>query len=110
MDTRSILEIAGAFAVAIVAISAFMGVHWLFISRRSADLRCWAAENCLEILSSDKKFMLGAGPFKWSTNSRNQLVFFVRVRDSSGRERSGWVRCGSYLGLGKNIEVKWDNA
>jgi len=110
MDTRSILEITGALALAIVLILAFSGVHWLFVSRRRADLRQWAAENGLEILSSDKKYIIGTGPFKWWTNSRNQLVFFVRVRDRGGRERSGWVRCGSYLGPGKDVEVKWDHA
>ena len=38
------------------------------------------------------------------------VIFWVRVRDGGGLERSGWVRCGSYRGgvARSQAEVKWE--
>lgn len=109
-DKQSDMEIIRALLVALVAIAVFIGWFWLHLSRAKALLYSWAAESGFQILSFDKRYMFGTGPFKWWTNSRNQIVYYVRVRDRDGRERSAWVRCGNYFGgvlFSKRTEVKW---
>ena len=111
MDKQSIIEIVRALLIALVAIAAFIGWFWLHLSRAKAILRAWAADGGFQILTFQKSYMIGTGPFKWWTNSRGQIVYHVHVRDTEGRERSGWVRCGSYLGgvlFSKQAEVRWD--
>jgi hypothetical protein len=40
--------------------------------------------------------------FFWTT-SQDQVVYYVTVLDQLGRERRGWVRCGSwFLGMFSN--------
>ena len=79
---------------------------WAF-SRGRTLLNRWAEENNLQILHSELR-TLCAGPFTWKS-SRSQLVYFVRVRDRAGGERSGWVRCGSFWhGISSDkTEVRW---
>ncbi len=111
MDRESVIEIGCALLLAVVIISAFIGLWWLVLSRAKAILRAWAAEAGLQILSFQKKYLIGTGPFKWWTNGRSQIIYYVRVRDRDGRERSVWVRCGSYLGgvlFSRETEVRWD--
>ncbi len=111
MDKESVIEIVRALLIALVAIAVFIGWFWLHLSRAKAILRAWAAEGGFQILGSEKSYMIGTGPFKWWTNSRNQIVYHVRVRDREGRERSAWVRCGSYLGgvlFSQKAEVRWE--
>ena len=88
----------------------FGGILWVFRARSRAILRKWAGENGFEILERKQEF-LGTGPFKPWTNSRNQTIFFLRVRGRDGRERSCWARCGSYFGgvfFSNAIEIRWD--
>jgi hypothetical protein len=76
-------------------------------SRGRSLLNRWAQENNFQILDFEMR-TLSAGPFTW-TSSRNQIVYFVHVRDREGKERSGWVRCGSFWGgiLSDKTEVRW---
>jgi hypothetical protein len=56
--------------------------------------------------------MTGTGPFSWWATSRGQVVYFVQVIDREGIQRSGWVRCGGFLGgvVGsRRAEVRWDD-
>ena len=79
-------------------------------SRAKRSIQVWAEENGLEVLQADRRSMR-TGPFQWWTTSRGQIIYLVRVRDRDGRERSAWVRCGSYLGgvtFSEKIEVRWD--
>jgi hypothetical protein len=111
MDKESVIEIGRALLIALVVIAAFIGLWWLVLSRAKAILRAWAAEAGFQILSLQKRYLIGTGPFKWWTNSRNQVIYHVRVRDSAGKERSAWVRCGSYFGgvlFSKQAEVRWE--
>ena len=111
MDKESVIEIVRALLIAVVAIAVFVGWFWLHISRAKAILRAWAVSGGFQILGFEKSYMIGTGPFKWWTNSRSQIVYHVRVRDREGRERSAWVRCGSYLGgvlFSRHTEVRWD--
>ena len=81
-------------------------VVWAF-SRGRFLLNRWAVDNGFQILHSEIRTLL-AGPFTLTT-ARNQLVYFVRVRDRTGKERSGWVRCGSFpFGISSDkTEVRW---
>jgi hypothetical protein len=78
-----LLVTLGVIAAGIV----FFGLLHFFGARRA--LRRWADFNGFEILDFDLR-LFSQGLVKW-------YVYFVRVRDKSGRERSGWVRCRSFL-------------
>jgi hypothetical protein len=89
----------------------FVGSLWLQIVRVRAALRAWANEGGFQIVGFKKKNLTNRGPFRWATNSPNQSIFHVRVRDREGKERTAWVRCGSYPGgvlFSKKVEVRWD--
>jgi len=105
------METLTASAIALVLITVFVGLYWLGNLRSKTILHKWAAENGFQLVSFDQKYMIGTGPFKWGTNGRGQTVYFIRVRDREGKERSGWIRCGSYLGgvwFSKQTEVSWE--
>lgn len=83
-------------------------VAWCF-SRSRSLLQRWASENGLQILDSK---LSPSGPPSWNwTSSRSQTVYFVRVRDNDGRERRGWVRCGSFWAgvFSDKTEVRWED-
>ena len=71
----------------IVAGVVFFGL--LHLMRAKRTLKRWADHNGFEILDSDMR-LFTSGLLKW-------YVYFVRVRDKTGRERSGWLRCRSFL-------------
>src|SRR5450432_2194307 len=73
-------------------------VFWWFDRRSKIILQNWAKENGFQITQSKQRYMFFTGLFKFWTNSRNQIIFFLRVRDREGHERSGWIHCGSYFG------------
>lgn len=98
--------VAGSFVIAVV-----VTVFWWFDRRSRIILRRWAEDNGFQITQRKQRYLFFTGPFKWWTNSRNQIIYFVRVRDRAGNDRSGWVRCGSYWGgvfFSNKIEVRWD--
>ena len=93
--------------VPLAVILAIVSIFWHF-RRSRAILESWAAENGLEILESDYRWF-SKGPFFW-TSSREQTVFYVKVRDQDGTVRTGWVRCGGwFVGLWSNrADVRWE--
>jgi hypothetical protein len=100
-----------AVVIVMAAIVAFAGWLWLYIWRARAVLRAWAAEGGFQILRFQKTNITGRGPFGWWTNRPHQAIYHIRVRDREGRERSCWVRCGSFFGgvlFSNKTEVKWD--
>jgi hypothetical protein len=101
--TESYLTLAG-FAAIVVAVAA------LSFSRGRSLLNRWAQDNGFQILDSGVA-LFSAGPFTW-TSSRNQIVYFVRVRDRNGTERSGWVRCGGFWSgiFSDKTEVRWKDS
>src|SRR5271166_5470134 len=66
--------------------------------RTKAILNKWAAENRVEIALRKPRLFPFKGPFKWWTNGRGQIVYFLRVRGQDGQERSCWIRCGNRFG------------
>jgi len=93
---------------------AFLGVCMmvgLVGSRSKPILDKWATENGVQIVLRKLRLWPFTGPFKWWTNGRGQAVYFLRVRGRDGRERSCWIRCGSWFGgiwFSSKTEVKWD--
>jgi hypothetical protein len=81
---------------------------WWHHTRSAALLERWAEENGLTIVDR-RLWRLFRGPFPWTT-AKGQSVYRVTVVDSSNRERSGWVRCGSFaFGLvSDKVRVRWD--
>ena len=100
-----------AVVIVVAAIVGFAGWLWLYIWRARAVLRAWAGEGGFQILRFQRTNITGRGPFGWWTNGPHQAIYHIRVRDREGRERSCWVRCGSFFGgmlFSNKTEVKWD--
>ncbi len=94
-----------------VAIAVFVTVFWWFDRRSKVILQKWAEEHGFEITQKKQRYLIFTGPFKFWTNSRNQIIYYFTVRGRDGHERSGWARCGSYFGgvlFSDKIEVRWD--
>lgn len=93
----------------VLAAGILYGVFTLMKTRSEEILAKWAHDNGYQILDSQPK-VFNRGPFAWS--SKNQTVFRVAVQDTQGNQRTGWVRCGSYMGgiISDKAEVKWDSA
>lgn len=108
MNTDSAFGIFRAFLMALVFIAIWLGLFFALLKREETVLRRWAKPEGFEIIVFKRAFF--AGGFSWLTTSRSQRVFSVTIRDREGRERSGWVRCGSYFGgilFSDDAEVKW---
>jgi hypothetical protein len=69
----------------------------------------WAADNGYELLHSEYR-LLSQGPFSGTAVSKKQPVYFVKVRDSAGTVRSGWIRFGRRCWglLSDKPELKWE--
>ena len=107
MDQDTIL----AFVIGSFAIAMFITLFWWFDRRSKVILKKWADENGFDIVEKKQRYMFFAGPFKFWTTSRNQIIYWFRVRDRAGQERSGWARCGSFWGgvfFSDKIEIRWD--
>jgi hypothetical protein len=86
-----------------------LGLYFFWFFRQSRSLlEKWAAKNGFQIVQSKLRW-LAKGPYSFRS-SRTQTVYRIRVRESQGRERAGWVRCGGpILGLlTGDVEVTWD--
>ena len=94
------------FLVAVIAIVILAWV-WHF-SRARSILQKWADDNGYQLLQAEYRWFR-KGPFFWTT-SRDQVVYYVVVLDPLGRERKGWVKCGSWLFgmLSNKADVRWD--
>src|SRR5436309_2256626 len=107
MDGHAIINIALPAAVAVVLIAALVAFYRLTLARASSLLRRRADQNGFELLKFEWcGFSGGFGPL---STSPNQIVYFVTVRSRDSKERSGWVRCGSwasFIFLSKEAEVK----
>ena len=106
-------ELFIAAAVAIGAIAAILGLYRLGRRREVVMLRRWAEHSHLELLSFRQRAFAEAAPFTfWTTHKTPN--YFVTVRDSHGKERSGWLRLGTFFEgtywSGKNkVEVRWED-
>jgi hypothetical protein len=96
--------------VAVMAFMAFIALSMAWRGTRSESMMAqWARTNGLTLLSEERCWFF-KGPFFW-TSGKGQMIYYVTVRDPSGRTRHAWVRCGGYfLGmLSDNMDVKWED-
>lgn len=64
-------------------------------ARAREMLEGWARQSGVQILKAEYRSFF-RGPYFW-TSSKGQTVYEVWVRDESGRDRHGYVRCGGYF-------------
>jgi hypothetical protein len=98
--------------VGILTIALFVTIFRWFFRRSGSILESWANQNGFEMLEKHARYPpFFAGPFKFWTTSRNQVVYRFKVRDAAGNDQSGWARCGSFWGgvfFSDKIEIRWD--
>ena len=75
-------------------------------------LQRWAEQSQVELLHFRQRAFTESAPFSFWTSHRTPN-YFVRVRDRSGKERSGWLRLGTviesiYFGGKNKVEVRWE--
>ena len=77
-------------------------ISWSLLSskawiRSHRSLQRWADENGYTLVSKKVSWtrVFRKGPYRWASD--HQIVFRVVVIDEQKMERSGWVRCGSWL-------------
>jgi hypothetical protein len=100
-------ELSSVFMVLLLVVAIVGSLAWHHARSRQV-LEEWARREGYELVQSEYR-MLFRGPF-FLTSSKGQTVYYVRVRDQNGRERSGYVRCGSwFFGLWTNdVEARWE--
>lgn len=110
MDQQSKKELVASVGIATLLIGGILALYRWGSRRNSSILQDWAEENKLQILLSERRVLLGRGPFSY-WKAPKQSVYFIKVRDLQGKERSGWVRFGSYWGGtwdSDKAEAKWE--
>lgn len=93
--------------VATFVIFAVAMTIWTF-SRSREMLEQWARDNGHQLLEYKFRW-LRKGPF-FFTSSKNQMVYYVKVKIPDGQIKTGWVRCGSFWWgiLTEKAEVRWE--
>jgi hypothetical protein len=79
------------------------------VTRSNDMVDRWAADNGYRLISKERRF-LRRGPFLLTT-SKGQSVHYVTVEDANRDQRSGYLRCGSWLGglMSDKVQVHWDD-
>ncbi len=111
MDKRSTIDLGLAFLGAFALTAGILVLYWWGESRAKALLHKCSQEHGFEILNS-KELFFTSGPFGWGTSGRAS-VFRLRVRDRDGKERTVWVRCGSFFAgliFDSTTEIEWEDA
>jgi hypothetical protein len=98
----------GILFILILVPIAIFGIA-MSISRPRTILERWADANGFQIVHAERRTFF-RGPFFWRS-TKDQVVYYVTVRDSSGAARRGYVRCGGWvLGLMSDAaDVQWDD-
>ena len=86
--------------VAILVIGFYVACHIAYDGVGRAMLRRWAAARGYTLIRVTRRRVFAKGPFtaKWPfifRSSGHLPVYRVAVRDTDGRVRTGWVRCGT---------------
>ena len=100
-------DIVSMTILVVIAVGILYGAYTFMKTRSEEILNKWAYENDYQILELQPK-VFNRGPFIWA--SKSQSIFWVAVEDAEGTQRTGWVKCGSYMGgiFSDKVEVKWD--
>jgi hypothetical protein len=93
----------GIFIGLIFTMAAIFVFSTFIWSRTSKNLiNAWAKENGFKINKLDQPMFI-PGPFGDSKLIRTNSVFRILVTDSSGKEKSGWIRSSL-----RGIDVIWN--
>ncbi|HMP04608.1 MAG TPA: hypothetical protein PKD86_10230 [Gemmatales bacterium] len=100
------MEIHFGFLVAI-GVVIFVAI-WMTEARAQHMLRQWAAGLGVELVSA-KRCWLWRGPYAWRS-TKNQYVYAVVVRDTTGQVLRGHVRLGGFFfGMMTNkVDHTWE--
>ena len=92
-------------AVAILSLAAYVAHRFSgppFLVQR------WANDNGFRIVRAEYRRFF-KGPFTWKLLGRFEWVYYVRIRELDGRERSAWLRCTDISVLADaKTEVVWE--
>lgn len=97
-----------AILIVVVVAAAGLGIVW-HVSRSRSLLENWAASNGYQILAYERRHFR-RGPY-FFRSSKGHEVFYVSLRDESGRRRNAYVRCGGWMVglLSDSVDVEWDS-
>jgi hypothetical protein len=110
MDRQSLIEITLAFMGAAGLITALLVFLKWDRSRSRLLLDKWAEQRGFQVLACESRAVF-RGPIEWWLTSRGVGIYFVKMRDTEGRERSAWVRFGNRFEFFRNeVEVKWNES
>ena len=89
----------------VILITAFMTYH------KNSGLReveKWAKDEGLEILSAEYRWVK-RGPY-FISSSNYQRIFYVTVRDESGKIKKCWIKAGGLLFglLSDKFDIRWE--
>lgn len=111
MDKQPAADVVSAVVYGCAATAVFIAWYWLWVRRAKSMLRAWATNGGFRILDFKRHYMFAGSFHWWWLNRPYRIVFRVHVLDRAGRERFGWVRCGSNVGgvlFSNHTEVRWD--
>ena len=72
-------------------------------------IEAWA-QSCQYSVESCERRYLRTGPF-FLSSSKYQRIYYVRIKDRNGQEKTGWLKLGGYFSgmLSEDeIEVIWE--
>jgi hypothetical protein len=106
-DLLKFLQIVTTVAPLIVLVIVI--VRWSH-KRANEILHHWANNEGYTLISAENRYWR-TGPY-FLNHYRGQMIFRIVVRDSEGRERSGWVRIGSWFAgvFSEKTHVTWDTS
>lgn len=101
-------NVGAVLLVFVVVAVGVASIVWHFWRSRSI-LQGWADENGFRLIESRYRW-IARGPFFWTT-SKSQAVYRITVEDAQGQRRTGWARCGTWLGglWSRRVDVRWDD-
>jgi hypothetical protein len=94
-------------------VAAILALWVLFPALRGARahqlLGRWARSERFRIVERRRR-IFDTGPFTWIWLG-HAMVYWVVLEDAERRQRTAWVKCGTFFGglLSSNVEVAWDD-
>ena len=77
---------------------ALAAVIWLLRKERTwtrRNLQWWVDDQGYNLVAA-KRTWFRKGPYR-RTSATDEIVFRITILDERGQERTGWVRCGSWI-------------
>jgi hypothetical protein len=74
-------------------------------------LEGWARTHQYDIVSAERRLFF-RGPFHFLRTAKGTEVYAITARDARGTVRSGYARCGGWIGgvwFNDSVTVEWDD-